>query len=150
MTEQTRAWALLAALALWGCKPKPPELRDGLLKQAIAHGGAAVFRSHDGRPFGMDGDVDVVFFPDSTAALLRYSANLTCHWGVFAIGERDTVMTDFPSSQETWPLLVVVRDGDALRLQPEAEQPSRSWPFRLLAGEESQRSLENVKQNCSP
>jgi hypothetical protein len=150
VTRHARAALLLAALALCSCKPKPPELRDGLLKQAIVHGGAAVFRSHDGRPFGMDGDVDVAFFPDSTAAMLRYSATLTCHWGVFAIGERDTVMTDFPSSQEGWPLLVVVRDGDALWLQPDAEQPSKSWPFRLLSGEDSQRSLENVRQTCSP
>jgi hypothetical protein len=133
--------------------PAAEALQDLLVRE-----GVAVFRSWNGKAYGMDSDTELFFFPDGHVTMVEYGLAPACYYSPFSVDAQRRIALDIGGG---WPVMVLDHDADSLTLHPEDSRvgfimgtrggatmpPPGSgsyWPFRLLDKGEVRALISHV------
>jgi len=110
----------------------------------------------------MDSDTELTFYPDRSVHMFEWGYTLSSYTGVYHAHPDGCVVAMFENFNQTWPVMVVYRDGDALLLRPwdpnvdfimgnraGATLPDGAtsyWPFRMLTGDEEKEVLNRINK----
>jgi WD40 repeat protein len=133
----------------------------GEFENLVRRHGSVTFRSWDGKALRMDSDTELTFYPDHTVHMFEWGFGLGSFKGSYSVGADGFVVARFAEFGEEWPVMVVYRDGDLLKLRPRdrdqdfvmgsrggATLPAGKgsyWPFRMLTWEEEKGVLEMIE-----
>src|SRR4051794_32968545 len=129
-------------------------------QQLIADHGSATFRAWNGKRVGGDSDAELTFFPDGSAHLFDWGLSAQSLFGNYHVHPDGCVVVWIEDYRSEWPVMVVHRDPDALRLRPlnppvdyreetraTISDPHREsyWNFRLLMGDDENQVLKMIE-----
>lgn len=149
---------MIALLGAAGCVPPPGGYglsgaeRDRAAAEAlelqIGHFGAADFKSHlsyngsvtfrnfHGNSQGMDGDVDIRFYPDGKVRIAANSMGIQSYVGIYAADDNGKVLMTRRKPGEQFPeipAMMLSRGDRGLLLRPHgAAEVSAFWCFRMI------------------
>lgn len=157
--------ASLTLIAALGCqsshKPPPHAPATVAFDARMNQNGSVTFRSWNGKAYRMDSDTEIVFFPDQTAQMLEWGFSVTHYAGTYHLEPDGHVTATFHDYQPGWPAMILDVDGESLILRPIEDQgfivgtrgsatipkdANGFWPFRLIAGEDEKKVLEDLKR----
>ncbi|HTL29508.1 MAG TPA: hypothetical protein VL282_09805 [Tepidisphaeraceae bacterium] len=128
----------------------------------LAENGSVTFRSWNGKPYRMNSDTELAFFPNHTVEMLEWGMTATHYSGIYHVEPNGNITASFDDLQHAWPVTVLNKEGDSLILRPLADEegfivglprtasvPKAAngfWPFRMLSGDEERKVLDAMKQ----
>ena len=103
----------------------------------LATQGEVVFLSWDGEWIGTDVDTDLTFKPGGVVQMTMYGYAVSHYRGTYTIDSDGFVSVRFEDFERAWPLMVMEKDEQWLRLRPRdpnhaAVILSNAWPFRQV------------------
>jgi hypothetical protein len=157
---------LLLVFHLCGCATRsaaPDSINTGVreLRERTANHGSATFRTWNGKRVGGDADAELTLFRDGSAHLFEWGLSGESLNGTYHVHPDGCVVVWIENFRTEWPVMVVYRDSDALRLRPldppigyreetraTITDPNRAsyWNFRLLTGDDERQVLELIKR----
>jgi hypothetical protein len=131
-------------------------------QELLAEHGSTTFRAWDGNRVGGDSDAELTFFRDGTAHLFDWGLAGQSLRGNYHLHADGCLVIWIDRFRSEWPVMVVYRDDDALRLRPlnppidyheetraTITDPHRQsyWNFRRLTGDDERQVLELIARD---
>jgi len=114
----------------------------------LTAGKTVVFRSRDGKFYGMDSDSVVSLKKDNTAVVGEYGYAYQGYRGTYAVAADGVISISLKGYRGNWPDMKIAKEGDLIRLFSadgngnfvfggraggvETEEMKPFWPFRLV------------------
>ena len=86
------------------------------ISERLTAGKTAVFRSRDGKFYGMDSDSVVSLEKNNTAVVGEYGYAYQGYRGTYVVAEDGVISISLKDYRGNWPDMKIAREGDLIRL----------------------------------